>query len=138
MKPSVALLPLTVLSACQMSEANEVMRGMTEERRAVANETFKTMETEDLSGMLLLSEKIADECSGIYVNNQTTQLLSSRVERAPFLPVEVKAARLAKAEAAFDARHGLSGVDADICAAASMEITEMTPLGATLIEGPVL
>ncbi|MBU2889301.1 hypothetical protein [Celeribacter halophilus] len=138
MKPMAAILPMTLLAACQMDQANEAMRGMSEDRMTVARAAFRDMETDDLAGMLLLSKDIADSCDRIEISSQVHNFLSARVERLPFSdPVENRS-RLERAVSDFEARHEVYVEDDKaFCAAAKVEMRQMTPLGATLIQGPV-
>lgn len=136
MKPALAILPMTLLAACQMDQANEAMRGMSVDRMTVARAAFRDMGTEELAGMLLLSEDIADSCDDISTHGQVRTLLSSRVERLPFSDPQVNQTRLETARSGFSARHGLMGVGDTkaYCAAAKVEMKQMTPLGSTLME----
>ncbi|PTQ72557.1 hypothetical protein [Celeribacter persicus] len=135
MKPALAILPFMLLAACQVDEANEAMRGMSQDRMTVARAAFRDMGTEELAGMLLLSQDIAESCDGIGTHSQVHSFLSSRVERQPFIDPAVNAARHENARAAFVAQHGVADGKA-FCAAARAEMKQMTPLGATLVEGP--
>ncbi|SFI56895.1 hypothetical protein [Celeribacter neptunius] len=137
MKSMAAILPLTVLTACQMDQANEAMRGMSQDRMVVARAAFRDMGSEELAGMLLLSKDIADVCDGIEIHGQVRTFLSSRVERQPFSDPAVNRTRFETALTGFSERHGIHG-QADekaFCAAARVEMKAMTPLGATLREG---
>ncbi len=137
MRATAAILPMTLLASCQMDQANEAMRGMSDDRMAVARVAFAEMETDELAGMLMLSEEIAETCARIDTNTQVHVFLSSRVERVPFRDPEVSQMRLDTARGEFAAKHGIDATDADmLCPAARSEILALTSLGATLMEGP--
>jgi hypothetical protein len=135
MKPALAILPITLLSACQVDEANQAMRGMSDDRMTVARAAFRDMGKDELTGMLLLSKDIAESCDRIEISTQVHNLLSSRVERLPFSDPALNAQRLENARSGFVAQHGVAD-DKAFCAAARDEMKQMTPLGATLVEGP--
>lgn len=135
MKSALAIVPMTLLAACQVDEANQAMRGMSDDRMTVARAAFRDMGTDELAGMLLLSKDIAERCDRIEISGQVHSFLSSRVERLPLSYPAVNASRYETARAAFVAQHGAAD-DKAFCAAARSEMKQMTSLGATLVEGP--
>lgn len=139
LKPMAAIVPLTVFSACQMEQANEAMRGMSLDRMTVARAAFSDMGTDELAGMLLLSEELVEECDDLRAHTRVRSFLSARVERQPFRDPQLDQSRLETARAAFSERHGIMDPTEreTVCAAAKSEINEQTFLGVTLVEGSV-
>ena len=112
MKPATVILPLTVLSACQMSDANEAQRGMSMNRMAVAHAAFQDMGSDRRGwrGTLMLSEEIANTCDGIAVHTRVHSYMMGRVERPAFVPDSVKRSQRDAALRSFSARHRLNGM----------------------------
>ena len=137
MKPATVILPLTVLSACQMSDANEAQRGMSMNRMAVAHAAFQDMGSDEVAGTLMLSEEIANTCDGIAVHTRVHSYMMGRVERPAFVPDSVKRSQRDAALRSFSARHRLNGMSDGraVCTAARSEMRDMSFLGSTLMLG---